>query len=217
VIAVIQCASRKRQGAGHLETLAGRPVTFVADTKAVPASELVLFQRPDDTSDYDSTWRHLLRKYNEDPTKNSLRLLPAWQLYENPTYARLVDRFGVGNVFILSAGCGLIRADFLTPYYDITFSVSAEAYKRRRKTDRYRDFRMLNTVNADVVVFFGGKDYLPLFCSLTGDSPARRIVFYNSGRTPDAPSCELRRFDTSTRTNWHYECANAFLNGSVVL
>ena len=57
-------------------------------------------------------------------------LLPAYQLYENSTYNRLVDRFGLSNVYILSAGWGLIPADFLTPHYDITFSASADAYKR---------------------------------------------------------------------------------------
>jgi hypothetical protein len=40
-----------------------------------------------------------------------------------------VDRFGLENVYVLSASWGLIRADFLTPYYDITFSSSADAYK----------------------------------------------------------------------------------------
>jgi hypothetical protein len=41
---------------------------------------------------------------------------------------RLVEKFGIEKVFILSAGWGLIRADFLTPNYDITFSGSAEAF-----------------------------------------------------------------------------------------
>jgi hypothetical protein len=29
------------------------------------------------------------------------------------------------------------------------------------------------------------------------------------------PGYELRRFETRTRTNWQYECANAFLDGAL--
>ena len=35
-------------------------------------------------------------------------------------------------------------------------------------------------------------------------------MFYNSGRAPEAPGCLLERFVTTTRTNWHYECARKF-------
>ena len=68
---------------------------------------------------------------------------------------------------------------------------------------------MLPQQTRDEIVFFGGKDYLPLVCELTGAIKTRKTVFYNSGRVPSAPGCTLRRFDTRTRTNWHYECANA--------
>jgi len=50
-----------------------------------------------------------------------------------------------------------------TPYYDITFSQSAEPYKRRRRTDHYEDFRMLADEPDEDIVFFGGKGYLALF------------------------------------------------------
>jgi hypothetical protein len=119
------------------------------------------------------------------------------------------------KVYILSAGWGLIAADFLTPYYDITFSQSAEGYKRRRKPDRYDDFRMLPNDVAEEIVFFGGKDYLPLFCSLTSAIRSKKTVFYNSARRPEVTGCALKRFETTTQTNWHYECANAFLDGVV--
>ena len=61
----------------------------------------------------------------------------------------------------------MIAADFLTPDYDITFSGSADAYVRRGKKDRYKDFCMLPADTVDDIVFFGGKDYLPLFAKLT--------------------------------------------------
>jgi hypothetical protein len=214
VIAVIQCASRKTRGAGHLETPAGQSVTFVANPKAIGPSDDALYEHPDDMSDYGWTWRDALLKYNEDPSQNPLRLLPAWQLYDNPVYGRLSEHVCVPNLFILSAGWGLIRADFLTPYYDITFSAQAEPYKRRHKNDRYRDLNMLGAA-ADDIVFFGCNDYVPLFCSLTAAAKGKRIVFYNSERVPDAPGCTLHRFKSPNRRKWHYECAAAFVNGDL--
>ena len=103
----------------------------------------------------------------------------------------------------------------MTPYYDITFSPSADAYKRRRKTDRYDDFRMLPDNTKSDIVFFGGKDYLPLFCSLTDAISSKKIVFFNSETAPRLDGCTLIRFETTTRTNWHYECANAVLDGAI--
>ncbi len=154
-------------------------------------------------------------EYNKNPENNPLGLLPAWKLYQNPTYGRIVDRIGIGNTYILSAGWGLIAGNFLTPNYDITFSPSADSYKRRRKKDRYNDLRMLPENTTEPVIFFGGKDYVPLFCSLTEHVEAQRVLFYNSENVPDAPGCTLKRFNTTTRTNWHYECANALINRQI--
>jgi hypothetical protein len=103
----------------------------------------------------------------------------------------------------------------MIPSYDITFSASAEDYQRRRKTDVYADLCMLPDTTNEPIVFFGGKDYVPLFCKLTKSIKSERTIFYNSAQLPAAPGCRLQRFRTSTRTNWHYECAHAFLNGHI--
>jgi hypothetical protein len=195
--------------------LDGRPVDFVADPRRAPPDSHKVYARPDDLSDREWSWRRLLQEYNHDPGSNPLKLYPAFELYGNDVYRRLVDRFGLANTYILSAGWGLIRADFLTPYYDITFSPSADPYKRRRRTDRYEDFCMLPNETADDVVFFGGKDYLPLFSLLTGAIRAKRTVFYNSKIAPELRGVRLVRFGTTTRTNWHYECANSLLDRQI--
>jgi hypothetical protein len=215
MIVVIQCAASKRSDAGHLAVAGGKLVDFVANPQLAPRNPDRVYARPDDSWEYGTSWRQLLLKYNKDTSDNPLRLYPAYQLYENKAYGRLVDRFGSKNVYLLSAGWGMIRADFLTPSYDITFSPSADAYKRRRKTDRYDDFRMLPDNTEDDIVFFGGKEYLPLFCLLTDRIRSRKIVFFNSATTPQFSNCTLRRFETATRTNWHYKCANAFLDGMI--
>ena len=127
MIIIIQCAASKRPGAERLMSARGKPVVFVADPEAAPANCTHIYARPDDISDSGKSWRQVLLEYNNERTEdNPLGLHPAVQLYQNKIYARLVDRFGLRKVYILSAGWGLIRADFLTPYYDITFSQSAE-------------------------------------------------------------------------------------------
>jgi hypothetical protein len=215
MIVVIQCAARKRPAAGTLYSADGRPVVFVADPESAPHDDYVLYERPDDPYDDKRSWREVLWRYNELNHGNPRDLLPAYKLYENRAYGRLVERFGIENVYILSAGWGLIRADFLTPYYDITFSPSADDYKRRRKSDAYHDFCMLPAATTDDIVFLGGKDYLPLFAQLSRAAPSRKIVFYNSSQAPSFQGITPVRFETSTRTNWHHECANALIDGSL--
>lgn len=216
-IVVIQCAAAKRPDAGRLRTQDGRPVLFVAHPAQAPPDGDCLYARPDDQSDQGVPWRDLVLRYNASPGNNPLALLPAYELYKNETYRRLARKFGVENTFILSAGWGLIGASFLTPDYDITFSASADAYKRRRRGEPYRDLCMLPNVRSGPIVFFGGKDYLALFARLTQSIAVPKIVFYNSAVQPSAPGCLLRRFETTARTNWHYECANAFIFGDVTL
>ena len=105
----------------------------------------------------------------------------------------------------------MIPADFLTPNYDITFSAAqnVQRFKRRRRHDSYRDFRMLPADASEPILFFGGRDYIQLFCTLTADSASQRTVFY-VGREPAAPGCRVQRFGKPF-TNWHYQCAKAYV------
>lgn len=106
--------------------------------------------------------------------------------------------------------------DTLTPHYDITFSAQAEPFKRRRPSDAYTDFNMLGGRDDESVAFFGGKDYLPLFCRLTEHTAGKRIAVFNSASEPQAHGVQFVRFPTTTRTNWHYEAVSAFLDGAFV-
>jgi len=215
MIVVIQCAAKKKQDAGCLRKGDGKKILFIADPDKAPVKKDCVYARPDDLSDKGPPWRELLLKYNAGPGNNPLGLYPAYELYQNATYHRLVDRFGLEKVFILSAGWGLIGASFLTPNYDITFSASADAYKRRKKSDVYLDLCQLPEGTDEELYFFGGKDYLPLFCALTESYQGKRTIFFNSAQLPKAFGCSLTRFVTRTRTNWHYECANAFASGKL--
>jgi hypothetical protein len=215
---VIQCAASKARGAGYMTTENGRQVVFVADPKLAPAADNYLYARPDDVSESGRSWRELLVEYNEQTQGNSLNLLMAWQLYENEAYGNLVSKFGAQSVYILSAGWGLIDAEFLTPYYDITFSPSAKGatrYKRRSSRDSYMDFCLLPKDSTELLVFIGGKDYQPLFSELTRGYAGERNVFFNSALEPEVPECNLIRYETTTRTNWHYDWAKALVNGDI--
>ena len=215
MIIVIQCAGSKRKKAGFLKTKDGTAVSFVAHPEFAPPAVSCLYARPDDASDAGGTWRDQLLAYNASPGNNPLRLLPAFELYENDIYRALVKQFGVGNMYILSAGWGLIDAAFLTPAYDITFSTQADNFVRRRKRDVFRDLSLRPAETTEQVVCFAGKEYVPLFAALTGEVRGERMVFFNSMTPPSAPGCKLIRFETRTRTNWQYECAAAFLRGNL--
>ena len=218
MLVVIQCAATKRSCAGHLSTQHGRRVMFVADPGLAPRDDGLLYAHPDDASDNGTSWRDVLREYNKDyladPESNPHHLLPAWQLYSPPTYKLLRDRFRE-KLYILSAGWGLIRANFLTPNYDITFSSArnVEKFKRRTRRATYSDFCLAPTVSAEPIVFFGGKNYVPLFCKLTAAATGPRTVYY-AGNRPPAPRCILRSFGKPF-TNWQYQCAAAFASGAL--
>ena len=217
MIFVIQCAGSKRHGAGSLTRGDGSPVMFVAKPAEMPDHHHpeYVYAHPDDISEYGESWRRRLLDYNENPGSNPLGLLPAWQLYLNPAYSRLVETYGPDRVYVLSAGWGLINSEFLTPPYDVTFSAKRGTGMKRDASTHFRDLCLIPEECREPIVFFGGKSYLPLFCELTRPFDCRKIVFYNSSNPPHAPGCELRRFKTQLRTNWHYQCAQQFMDGAI--
>ena len=213
---VIACAAGKNRpastnpNAGHLTTADDKPILFVADPKIAPQQSEVEYRRPDDIAPSGLSWRDELVKYNKNHRDNGANprcLLPAWRLYTHRAYKHLVNRLGEDKVFILSAGWGLIPAPFLTPDYDITFTQKAETYKRRcQQDDWYADFSMLPKDASHPIHFVSGRDYVPLFLRLTEGTDAERVI-HHVGSPPPAPNCRFRHFETTRRTNWHYECA----------
>jgi len=184
---------------------------FVARPDIAPCGRNQIYARPDDISDIGKSWRAVLGEYNAAPNENPLGLLPAWRLYSHPAYKMLANQCGLDRLYVLSAGWVLLRADFLTPNYDITFSKAAnvERYKRRGLRETYKDFCLPSDVT-EPIMFFGGRDYVPWFCELTAKAEGQRTVFY-AGSEIVAPGCALRRFGKPF-TNWHYQCAKAFVN-----
>ena len=80
MIAVIQCAARKRVDAGFLQLKDGRRVLFVADPTSAPPRDGWVYARPDDLSDDGTSWRDVLVRYNLSSRGNPLDLRRASDL-----------------------------------------------------------------------------------------------------------------------------------------
>lgn len=215
---VFPCAGRKAANAGRFRMSDGRVVFFVADPTLAPADSSVLYRHPDDDAMGDRTFRQVLDDYNlQFKDENPWGLQPAWRLYSDRVYGGLKRAVGAANLFILSAGWGLIRADYLTPDYDVTFSngKNVEAYKRRRKRDRYEDFQHLPAGGFDRVVFAGGKDYVKPFLMFTEGLGMERVVYYNSNLAASEHDARFVPFETHRKTNWHYEWADGLIAGEI--
>jgi hypothetical protein len=213
---VIQCAGRKRKGAPTLKGPAGEEVVFVAHPelcRSLPGG--VRYCRPDDAvGPGPGTWRDALAAYNREG-QNPLGLLRAADLYGPRVYRALAHALGWDKVFILSAGWGLIRSDFLTPAYDITCSCLGEprARRGRRPARAVPDFNHLQDARMlpdEEVHFLGGRDYLPLYYLLTGHLPGRKII-HHKGSLPHRDGYSYEEYRGPQNQNWHYAAARAFI------
>jgi hypothetical protein len=207
---VMPCAGRKVRHAGYFRTQDGRRVAFVADPASGPPTSDVLYARPDDIADADgrTTWRDLLVRYNLDEReRNPFGLLSASELYRPPEYRTLVLALGPANVCILSAGWGLIASTFLTPSYNITLTNQAKPLVRRRRQHRYQDFCQAPASVAGPLVFFGVKDYVPLFVELTRGVLAERIIVHRTAEAPEVAGCRTLRYAEGPPRTWHYLAA----------
>jgi hypothetical protein len=223
---VIQCAGSKNPDAGFWKH-EGKKVKFVAQPKLCRDSDEFIYRSPDGfVANNNKTWRQALEEYNR-PGENPFGLCKASELYRpkkpyEGIYKEFVEKYGEENVFILSAGWGLVRSDFLLPYYDITFAKQADPRKKRTNGDEYRDFNQLadNIEQGDTVYFFGGQDYLDLYYKLTWDFSCKKVI-YHKAETPQGKDeaekngYEFRKYFTKQR-NWHYPCARDFMGGKLV-
>lgn len=227
---VIQCAATKFKDAGSLKTRDGKFVRFVAQPNLCSLKANTLYARPDDPSDTPSvSWRKHLEKYvTSQGQTNPLELRQAYRLYKPAVYAGLVERFGSDKIFILSAGWGLVKADYLLPNYDVTFSLAAKkkcpsAFCHSSVEYDYFQHLTTNSHKNRPVIFLGGSAYWPVFDRLTRDLRRKRVVFTRESRTAsndrkEAPyDFEYRRFPTKVSTNWHYQCAQALISGKINL
>ena len=217
---IIQCSGSKNGQIWTVSEFDHLQVKFIAHREDCIVSNVTILTRPDDfLPNKTTTWRAYLNEHNRRG-ENPDRLLRAGDLYKPKTYRQLVARMGWENTYILSAGWGLVRSDYLLPNYDITFSNSAERCKRRLMRDRFEDFNhLLRDVNSEkeTICFFGGKAYLPLYYSLTQNLPGRKVIFHKASNPLKVSGYDYLPYKTNRSTNWHYGCAEDFVEGKLNL
>lgn len=214
---VIICCSKKN---GNNLVHKGKSINFVANKQyAPPNSNTALYVHPDDLiADEGITWRALVEKQNSN-------LLPAYQLYDQSIYQKLYQKFK-NDLFIFSAGWGIIRADYQVPKYNITFSNASNVpqyAQRNSKCDRaYKSFNHLTTINSnETILLMGGSDYIRMFFAEAIQLKNKKKIIYTSDRLNglanntifnENTNLEFYRYATNTRTNWHYEFAELLID-----
>jgi hypothetical protein len=192
----------------------GQSIKFVASPSIAPHDGAKCC-KPDDKIDGDTkTWRDLVLEQNHPD------LVPAYELYSNDVYRKLYAKYG-NHFYILSAGWGIIRADFKLPAYDITYSKAAnvDPWARRKWKDNYGwfDFNHLKedaknkTFDSNSVIsLFAGSDYVPPFCDMTQSIPNKKEILYKSQNIMQRQGFEYIYYNTPLKTNWHYKAAGEF-------
>ena len=174
------------------------------------------------------SWRQKLDEYNQQfqrTGENPWNLLPASQLYTprepySNIYSNLVERYRPENVYILSAGWGLIGSNFLTPNYNVTHG-GQDPMNSRRGKDVVRDFNHL-TLHAGgterPIIFIGGSKYVRQFCKLTETFGCRKVVFY-CGQRPSLPPgyTPIGYIGDSSARTWVYQCARDLIGGKIAI
>lgn len=161
-------------------------------------------------------WREYLVNHQNDEN-----LLYAFDLYSRKEYRCLYEKFKK-SLYILSAGWGLVEAEFKLPNYDITFSSTAnETTKRSKEINEepiYNDYKQLNASENEEIIFIGSPNYIPLFIEITKDLTNRKIIYWKNKtlkRIAPNDTFEYRYFNTNINTNWYYELANKITNGII--
>ena len=222
--AVIQCCKTKSTTASF--RVRNQRVKFVVQPKHRSEETDDFPARPDERMpNRTTTWREQLVEYNDTfraTGQNPLGLKQAFELYAPKgytAYSDLLRHFSASNMYILSAGWGLVRADFLLPDYDITFRIQDTpewCVRKPADAELFHDFAHLTpdvVSNDELVYFFGGGSYLQFFFTATSTLPVKRVVYYSAKTVPDPKKCRGIKYDGKGMT-WMYRCASDFCKPS---
>ena len=201
---------------GFMRDSKHRSLIFVGDPKEAPNNGGLRYVSPDCNYKSNETFRNKLCSYNDKFKSrgyNPDNLLPAYKLYENSIYRELVESeiFGMDRVYILSAGWGIVKANFLLPMYDITFSSGRGNYNwQSRRIDFSKFYRLDDTCN-ETVEFIGTSNYVKMFEELTKDYYGDKLIYVNSKNFKNKGFIDCK-VDRKKHRFWHYECARRKLN-----
>jgi hypothetical protein len=216
---IISCCERKN---GKLFIHNGETINFVSNINEFTPNKPNdgLFFHPDDLIPNEKiTWRNLV---SQQEIRNDL--LQTYNLYRPKIYSSLFQHFGF-DLFIFSAGWGIVRADYKLPKYDVTFSNgnNIPTYAIRNQDDIFNDFNQLEGIDENErIIFIGGKNYVLPFCLLTDHLPNEKIIYYkNKDVLKNNPykknNFQFIYYETNRRTNWHYEIADKLIKKEIKL
>lgn len=224
---VIQCAGRKEKAAKTF-ALKGVAQTFVAN----PSGENQVRPWDEIPTLACKTWIDCVQAFRCQigwdifehagiSISGSGLLTECGRLYLPDAYSALVNRLGKENVYILSAGWGLVRADAGIPKYDVTFSAGQDVLPYARVTPQSRSKSPSisdDMPGNDEIHFFITPKYMEYWSqSFSGkDSDRQRYVFHWKKGAKNLPAGihegnviwhELG----DMRMNWHYAAVYRFL------
>ena len=217
---VMICAKEKKGNSNIIHENFNHPITFVAQPNGVNT-----FLPDGDIPNLNMTWRD----YVTNNQNNNVIPFKSYQLYIHGVYQNLFNFFRY-RLFILSAGWGLVKAEFRLPNYNITFSSSAKPeYKRvfNNLDPSFNDFNDLtynhnvglNSENEDIV-FIGGRTYIKQFIART-DGIGKNKIIYHFGNEPLVVLPDNFFYVQYVPNNpnnyrtWHYELAQKYADGEI--
>jgi hypothetical protein len=212
---IISCSDQKN---GELLVHKGLKINFVSNKDQSVANQELHFHPDDIVPNEEISWRNLINQQKKD-----LHLIPAYELYKRPIYSALFKYFGA-DLFVFSAGWGIIKADYKLPKYNVTFSCSKNIplHARRNSEDKFNDFNhLLGIEENERIVLIAGLDYVLPFCQLTEQLPNEKIIiFKNKKIILNNPFWGNKKFNfvyyhTTRRTNWHYEVAERLIKNEI--
>lgn len=212
---IISCCDRKN---GNPFSYNDETINFVSRVNEVILNNTLYFHPDDLIPNENITWRELIA---QQEIRDDLPL--AYNLYRPNIYRSLFEQYQ-NDLFIFSAGWGIIRADFRLPKYNVTFSNSQNIpiYARRNNDDIFNDFNhLLGTEENERIVLIAGYDYVLPFCQLTENLPNEKIIIYknqnllNNNPYLNNNNFQFQHYQTNRRTNWHYEFAQRLINNEI--
>jgi hypothetical protein len=224
MIIVIQCAGRKDPNAITL-TLNRNAVHFVAQPQ-----DGQMDKRPwDQIPGSDKTWIDCVKAYNEAGgvmpdeyiklnigTEDGRQLMQCGNLYKPPVYRELTAACGLKNVYILSAGWGLVRADKYIPNYDVTFARRGDPGVRIKVEDRRLYPSLSDEIPDDEEInLFFSRSYALYWSHLYRGASQRTVLHWRLGqKLPKGKYGTKPPHDCGSQmTNWQYTAAQQFIAG----
>jgi hypothetical protein len=220
-IAVLCCSSKKSK---ERFCYNDQYIKFVASpqmaSKTMPKNGVEYYKPDDKIPGENKTWRDLVLEQKHSD------LVTAYCLYCRDIYKDFYRNFG-DRFYILSAGWGIIRANFKIPTYDITYSTTPKVpeYAKRGDNHGWKDINHLQEDSMkwgcdSEVILFAGSAYVSHFREMAQSLPnsiQKRILVYTNNKSEDRnvkryQNLVYQYYYSPKSTNWHLEAAETFLS-----